>query len=197
MSIAPAGPGANFFSTKPERESNQHHEAQMKSKYPADNPKDAIGRSKLPLSLWPVSATAVGCLGLLEGKLKYGRNNWRAAPVSATVYIDALLRHVSLYAEGENLSSDVGNIHLGNALACLAILVDAGAHKTLIDDRNFTPSGKGAETRELFSRLTSKVAELHDQFAGIAPQHWDQSSNNCSTLDPVSGNGFLKQEQKL
>ena len=31
------------------------------------NPKDAIGSDKLPLHLWPSTATALGCLGLLDG----------------------------------------------------------------------------------------------------------------------------------
>ena len=43
------------------------------------NPKDAIGSQKLPLHLWPTTATAMGCLGLLDGALKYGRANWRVS----------------------------------------------------------------------------------------------------------------------
>jgi len=164
--------------------------------YPANNPKDSIGRSKLPLSLWPASATAVGCLGLLEGKIKYGRSNWRASPVSASVYIDALLRHVSLYSEGENLSSDVGNLHLGNALACLAILVDSAAHGTLVDDRQYTPSSTGRETRDLFARLTPMVQQLQDTLAGhirnASDKDWDRRSNAAGQRDHVSGEGFIK-----
>jgi hypothetical protein len=43
----------------------------------AVNPKDGIGNTKLPLHLWPFSATAQGSLALLDGMLKYGRLNWR------------------------------------------------------------------------------------------------------------------------
>jgi hypothetical protein len=53
------------------------------------NPKDAVGSDKLPLHLWPESATMYGCLGLLEGMSKYGRSNWRAAGVRASIYYDA------------------------------------------------------------------------------------------------------------
>lgn len=43
------------------------------------NPKDQLGSLKLPLHLWPMSATAFGCIGLANGMLKYGRSNWRHA----------------------------------------------------------------------------------------------------------------------
>lgn len=49
------------------------------------NPKDAIGSSKLPLHLWPTTATVVGCMALLDGALKYGRSNWRPGGVRALV----------------------------------------------------------------------------------------------------------------
>ena len=45
------------------------------------NPKDAVGSDKLPLHLWPTTATVVGALGLLDGALKYGRSNFRAVGV--------------------------------------------------------------------------------------------------------------------
>ena len=41
------------------------------------NPKDMIGSNKLPLHLWPNTATAMGSLGFLNGALKYGRANFR------------------------------------------------------------------------------------------------------------------------
>lgn len=58
------------------------------------NPKDLIGSGKLPLHLWPTTATAMGCIGLLEGMLKYGRSNWREAGVRASIYVDACKRHL-------------------------------------------------------------------------------------------------------
>ena len=51
------------------------------------NPKDGIGNTKLPLHLWPFSATAHGSLALLDGMLKYGRLNWRGTEVRASVYV--------------------------------------------------------------------------------------------------------------
>ena len=135
------------------------------------NPKDAAGRAKLPLHLWPATATAMGCIGLLEGMGKYGRANWRATPVYASVYVAALKRHVEDWFEGQDLAPDSQNPHLANALACLAIIVDAQAHGTLIDDRQFTPT-PGYET--LVASLLPQVAHLQSLHADKTPQHYDR-----------------------
>ena len=64
------------------------------------NPKDLIGSDKLPLHLWPQTATALGAVALLEGALKYGRANWRHAGVRASIYYDAAMRHWGAWFEG-------------------------------------------------------------------------------------------------
>src|ERR1035437_197649 len=91
------------------------------------NPKDMIGSNKLPFHLWPETATAMGCLGLLDGMLKYGRTNWRVAGVKSSIYYDALRRHANAMFEGEDIDRDSGLPHFCHALACIAILVDAKA----------------------------------------------------------------------
>ena len=136
------------------------------------NPKDAAGRAKLPLHLWPPSATAYGAIGLLEGELKYGRNNFRATDVAASVYVAAAKRHIDDWFEGNNQASDTGSPHLGNALACLAILVDAHVNGSLIDDRNFTRTPDAYQ--KMVAELTSHSAKLTQQFAGKKPRHWDR-----------------------
>ncbi len=133
----------------------------------ATNPKDAIGSDKLPLHLWPETATVMGTLGMLDGMLKYGRANWRVAGVRATIYIDAVKRHVNAYAEGEDLDPDSGVPHLAHALACLAILVDAGAADMLTDDRQY-PGGY----RSLVEELTPHVPRLKAKHVGKNPKHY-------------------------
>lgn len=135
------------------------------------NPKDAAGRAKVPLHLWPAAATAYGSIGLLEGELKYGRNNFRATPVAASVYVAACKRHLDYWIEGQEVASDTGSPHLGNALACLAILVDAKTNGTLIDDRNYAPDADAYE--RLMAELTAQVAKLKVMFADKNPKHWD------------------------
>jgi hypothetical protein len=140
----------------------------------AVNPKDAIGSVKLPLHLWPAGATAMGSLGLLEGMLKYGRTNWRATEVIASIYVTAAIGHIWAWFEGEEVTTDTGNPHLANALASLAILVDAQMTNTLIDDRNFNGD---ANYRALIEKLTPQVKHLKELFKDRAPRHYTIADN--------------------
>lgn len=131
------------------------------------NPKDLIGSGKLPLHLWPVTATALGSLGLLDGMLKYGRSNFRAVGVRASIYYDAASRHLNAWFEGEAVDPDSGLPHLAHALACLAIIVDAEAAGKLNDDR-MHPGGY----RALINSLTPHVARLKEVHEGKSPTHY-------------------------
>jgi hypothetical protein len=132
------------------------------------NPKDAIGSDKLPIHLWPETATIMGTVALLDGALKYGRSNWREAGVRATIYIDALRRHLAAYAEGEDIDPDSGAPHLAHILACAAILVDAGAAGKLTDDRCYN----GAGYRRLVEEMTPHVGRLKSKHADKSPKHY-------------------------
>jgi hypothetical protein len=131
------------------------------------NPKDFVGSDKLPLHLWPETATAMGCLGLLEGALKYGRSNWRKSGVRYSIYIDALRRHINALFEGEDIDPDSGAPHLSHALACLAIIVDAQAAGNLVDDRQY-PGGY----RKLVDELTPLVAQMKKRHEDKNPKHY-------------------------
>jgi hypothetical protein len=131
------------------------------------NPKDMIGSNKLPLHLWPETATLMGCLGFLDGALKYGRSNFRAVGVKASIYYDAAKRHLNAWFEGEDLDPDSGLPHLAHALACIAILVDADAAGKLTDDRMI----KGGY-RKLVEKLTPHVKRLKEMHAGKTPRHY-------------------------
>ena len=132
------------------------------------NPKDMIGSDKLPLHLWPATATAMGCIGLLEGMAKYGRTNWREAGVRASIYVDACKRHLDAWFEGEEFAPDSGVPHLANAIACIAILIDAKAAGKLNDDRAYN----GAGYRKLVEELTPHVARLKLLHADKKPKHY-------------------------
>lgn len=136
------------------------------------NPKDAIGSSKLPLHLWPETATLLGSLALLDGALKYGRGNFRAIGVRSSIYYDAARRHLTAWFEGEDVDPDSGLPHLGHALACLAILVDAEAAGKLNDDRQHQGG-----YRKLIDALTPHVERLKAQHADKAPKHYTVADN--------------------
>lgn len=131
-----------------------------------ENPKDTVGSTKLPMHLWPSTATAMGCVAMLNGALKYGRDNWRRIGVKASIYHDACQRHLAAWFEGRETDEE-GVPHLASALACLAIIVDAEAAGTLIDDRKV--SGGQAE---LVERLTPIVSRLRERHADKRPKHW-------------------------
>lgn len=134
------------------------------------NPKDAIGSDKMPLHLWPETASILGCLGLLDGALKYGRANWREAGVRASIYYDALRRHLSKWFEGQDIDTDSGLPHYAHMLACLAILVDAQAHGKFIDDRQFNGGVEGFVT--MLETMTPHVKRLKAVHASKTPKHW-------------------------
>jgi hypothetical protein len=134
-----------------------------------DNPKDIIGSNKIPLHLWPETATVYGALAFLDGALKYGRSNFRAVGVRASIYNDAAKRHLNKWFEGEDLDPDSGLPHLAHALACVAILIDATEAGKLNDDRNF----KGGYI-ELIERFTPHVARLKEIHKDRNPKHYEK-----------------------
>ena len=131
------------------------------------NPKDMIGNQKLPLHLWPTTATALGSLGLLDGALKYGRSNYRAIGIRASIYKDAVIRHIDAWFEGEEVDPDSGLPHMAHALACLAIIVEAQVKGNLIDDRMFP-----TEYREFIKSLTPHVKRLQELHKDKDPKHF-------------------------
>lgn len=144
------------------------------------NPKHNQGTAKLPLHLWPQTATAMGCIGMLEGAEKYGRNNFRATDVVASIYVAACMRHLSAWFNGEEFETmthpETGEEvkvkpHMAGALSCLAILVDAEANNSLIDDRNYT-NDKEVNYHSLVQYLTPFVGRIQELFKDRNPKHW-------------------------
>jgi hypothetical protein len=163
----------NRWYTVPNRIVNPGFEVDQRSSgMKPSNPKDAIGSDKLPLHLWPATATAMGCIGFLNGMLKYGRANFRAIGIRASIYIDAAKRHLDAWFEGEECDPDDGVPHLAAALACIGIVVDAIAADKLNDDRNV----RGGY-RRLVGQLTPHVARLKALHAGKNPKHYTIADN--------------------
>jgi hypothetical protein len=99
------------------------------------NPKDIVGIKKPPLHLAPMSAVFIMNQAMVDGAAKYGPYNWREHPVRAEVYYNAAMRHLNQWFHGEDVARDSGVHHLGHAMACMAILIDAEIEDTLINDR--------------------------------------------------------------
>ena len=138
------------------------------------NPKAAFAANKVPFHLWPAIASATGAMGLLEGVCKYGRSNWRKSGVRASTYVDALLRHVCDYFEGNDTDPDSGLPQFAHMLACCAILVDADASGVLVDDRQY----KGAGYRRVLQRLTEHVQRIREKYADKNPKHYSKETED-------------------
>lgn len=126
------------------------------------NPKDAVGSRKarwfsyLPLRVM----TGVG-LALLEGARKYGRHNYRAAGVRASVYVDACVSgHLMPWMEGEDIDPDSGLSHIDKAIASLIVLRDGMYQGNWVDDR--PPSVEGWS--EFMADAHRRAAEIIDRY---------------------------------
>ena len=103
--------------------------------YPDNNPKTAIGVTKVPLHLVPPSAKHFLALALADGASKYGAYNWRDHAISVSVYKAAAERHMDAFWDGEDVAPDSGIHHIAHAMACMALILDAHTIGKLNDDR--------------------------------------------------------------
>lgn len=115
------------------------------------NPKDLLGIKKVSLSKVPPAALIYMALAMQDGAKKYGPYNWRENKVIASIYVDACMRHLLAWFDGQEKAEDSGFPHLAHALACLAIITDALETGNLVDDRPV----KGAAP-ELIAAWTKK-----------------------------------------
>lgn len=131
------------------------------------NPKDVIGSSKLSTAIVPDTLVVCAAMGCLEGALKYGRYNWRVAGVRASIYVDALRRHVAKWWNGQDHDKLTTVHHLDNAIATLAILRDAMIYGKLEDDRPPCPNPDAMA--DLIDAQQTTIAHLKETFKAHSP----------------------------
>lgn len=122
------------------------------------NPKDKVGIKKVPLSTVPAPVVAEMGLALLEGARKYGRHNYRVSGVLASVYYDALNRHIDAWWEGEDIDEQSGLSHVTKAITSLVVLRDAMMNDMWVDDR--PPKSKAGWVEE----MNAKAAEIIEKY---------------------------------
>ena len=111
----------------------------------SSNPKDIIGLTKPSLSAVPMRSVYEMSKAMNDGASKYGRFNWRENSVDSDVYIDATLRHLNSWQDGENVCTMSRVHHLAHAMACLSIIIDAELGGNLIDSRSKISTGGVAD----------------------------------------------------
>ena len=121
------------------------------------NPKDVVGAKKVSMSVVPASVLMELSLAMREGALKYGAFNWRAKPIKAMEYYNALWRHMAAWAEGEDVDEESGLPHIVKALATLVVLRDAQRCGKVIDDRPPASPPFMAEMNEHAARLAGSL----------------------------------------
>lgn len=99
------------------------------------NPKDSLGIKKVPLHCVPCRVLMELGLAMMEGGRKYGTHNYRSVGVRASVYYNAIMRHIMAWWEGEDDDPDSGVCHLIKAMACLTVLRDSMHMGNWVDDR--------------------------------------------------------------
>ena len=129
------------------------------------NPKDIVGTSKAPMST--VSAPVIAEIGvaMLEGACKYGRHNYRAVGVRASVYYDATMRHLMDWWEGQDIDPDSGMSHVTKSITSLVVLRDAMIQNMVTDDR--PPS-----SQDFYVELNKKAAAIIEKYKDKSPRHY-------------------------
>lgn len=96
---------------------------------------------KAPLSLIPRSGLEGIARVMAFGAKKYGRNNWRNG-MDWSRLIDAGLRHVEAFNDGEDRDPETGELHLYHALCCFLFLAEYYECGLGSDDRYSSANNK-------------------------------------------------------
>jgi hypothetical protein len=100
------------------------------------NKKNEAGSKKPPTnSVPPIAILALGA-AMQNGADKYGSFNWRESEVTASVFYNAMQRHLLAWWSGEDHAEDSKVHHLAHLSACCAILLDSELSGVFKDDRS-------------------------------------------------------------
>jgi hypothetical protein len=127
------------------------------------NPKDKLGLQKVPLRyIVPAGMIYQSIAHHLGSEVKgYEPYNWRdpKKPVRYSVYLEAMMRHLLLLMDGEDLDEESLGPHEASIMAGCSIVLDARLNGTLIDDRYKT--GKVNKLMKEVQQTLIKQKELY------------------------------------
>lgn len=132
------------------------------------NPKDLVGAKKAPLSLVPPSAIIAIAEAMGNGADKYGPFNWRDQPIQVRTYVEAALRHLYAFLDGQWAAEDTGISHLSHAMAGLAILNDAFALGAVEDNRSTGPAADLLRAQDKSVHPGTLLKAVHDGKMSVA-----------------------------
>jgi len=131
----------------------------MKPEYKETNPKDSVGVKKVPLHVVSSPVMMEVGLAMMEGDRKYGGHNYRVAGVRASVYYDALQRHIMAWWEGEDTDKDSGLSHVTKAISTLFVLRDAMLNDMCTDDR--PPKFNNQDWIKQYNKIAADIIEKY------------------------------------
>jgi len=99
------------------------------------NKKDAVGATKAPTSCIPSAGIFAMGAAMQDGGNKYDPFNYRESQVTASVFFNAMMRHLLDWWEGQDFADDSKVHHLGHLMAGAAIVLDSISNENFIDDR--------------------------------------------------------------
>jgi hypothetical protein len=94
---------------------------------------------KPPMGLLPTKSLVEIAKVLAFGKQKYAAHNWRNG-LQWSRLIDASLRHLTAFNDGEDKDPESGLSHLAHAGCCILFLLEFEATKPELDDRYKVPA---------------------------------------------------------
>ena len=128
--------------------------------YEDENPKEGASRLKHSFEYLPAAFEAELAVAMSEGR-KYGRHNYREATgIRASVYYNAIRRHLMAWWEGEDVDPDSGVHHLVKVAACCAVARDSMLAGAFVDDR---PPELMPGWREALQQAYEEIVERHPE----------------------------------
>lgn len=123
-----------------------------------ENPKDLAGQKKAPLRYVPPMLMIAASGPMAQGAEKYGPYNWRTGPkIHLSLYLEAIMRHLLMVMDGQDLDKDSGKLHLAHIAATCAVILDAYACGQLVDDRF---EGPGALAIEILNEYGYDIKDV-------------------------------------
>lgn len=94
-----------------------------------------MDNTKPKLSIVPKSAMFEMAKAFTYGQVKHGKHNFKENNTPLTEILDAGLRHIYQFLDGEDYDEESQVLHLGNAMANLAMAIDMYYNRKNMDDR--------------------------------------------------------------
>lgn len=102
-------------------------------------------RVKPPITLVPLEAMWEIAKVMGFGREKYDAHNWKGG-IKYSRLLDAAMRHIIQFTQGEDVDSESGLNHLAHAGCCITMLLELTKHRPDLDDRYH--GNYGADTGE-------------------------------------------------